>query len=441
MGAQNIVLTAAQKAAGATELIGIDSSGNIKDTQARVAAFQASVSGALRRSTSDIWCVQAGHGASSASITSARTWQIILGTRLPCYALRVAYHNPRQASYTVAKAYICPSSTYTSGGIPTGGQTPVQLTFSGATTVTVPAASANKTVTVWSDIVYVWPLARTDVPTANTLWHVRTYIDGLAANPYYGIANQTNYPGNTASGLVRFWGSVAGDAAAFTDSGIMYNDSNVLPMSVEFFTKSRTVRIAGCGDSVTSSISCADGGYTRYNLAERVAAAVNTALAAKGSSATATGINWGWGSQTYTQFVERLPELINQFSPDVVLIPAMSVNEPISNDFQYSQQWGRLMYGVKLIRASGAIPVIWACQPRNSLTSAQDTYRRQINAEILTWGTANGVICVDSTTGVGNGATPEQILPAIDVGDGIHLQSAGVDMLAAQPAARIAALI
>ena len=45
MGAQNIVLTAAQKAAGATELIGIDSSGNIKDTPARVAAFKASVSG------------------------------------------------------------------------------------------------------------------------------------------------------------------------------------------------------------------------------------------------------------------------------------------------------------------------------------------------------------------------------------------------------------
>ena len=44
MGAQNIVLTSAQKAAGATELLGIDSSGNIKDTPARVAAFQASVS-------------------------------------------------------------------------------------------------------------------------------------------------------------------------------------------------------------------------------------------------------------------------------------------------------------------------------------------------------------------------------------------------------------
>ena len=93
MGAQNIVLTAAQKAAGATELIGIDSSGNIKDTPARVAAFQASIGAAA-----------ASHTHTASQVTDLGPLATMTLAQAQAAVAQVSSVNGKTGSVTLAKA-------------------------------------------------------------------------------------------------------------------------------------------------------------------------------------------------------------------------------------------------------------------------------------------------------------------------------------------------
>lgn len=395
----------------------------------------SSVSGA-GKSTVEQFSTRPGLGASpgATSFTSgtAQTWQNVIGVRQAFYGFRVRYLNPTTNAYTPTKVVGKSSAAWNSSQTPTGSGSAVTATWSGSTTpATVPVGTGTDVgYGAWSDWMSLPSQARTDVTTAPALLHLRTYFDATAGTapgyPYSGSANDSSYPGNTASGLARSFGQQAGDTTTFADTSTPYTNGNALLVEVEFLTLGATVRVCGLGDSQTQSNSCPDGGNIRYHLADRVAAA----LVGRRSGVTYTALNHGWGSQSYAQIVARLPALLTNDKFDAILLPAGSVNSTFSNQADADTNMALFLASVQRCIDAKVKPVVWNIPTRNSANATNDSFRRAYNAAVAAYCAASGIAFADVASVIGDGAVPEDIKAAYDQGDGLHWNAAGVDAVA-----------
>jgi len=400
------------------------------------AQAQSAVSGA-GKATVEQYSTLPGTGASpgSTAFTSgaAQTWQHVIGVRQAFYGFRVRYLNPALSAYTPTKVVGKSSATWNASQTPTGSGSAVTVTWGGSTTpATVPVGTGTDVgYGAWSDWMSLPSQARTDVPTAPALIHLRTYLDATAGTapgyPYSGFGNDLTFSGNTASGLARSFGQRPGDTTTFADTTTDYASGNTLMLEVEFLTLGAEVRIVGLGDSQTLSSSCPDGSYIRYNLPDRVA--VNAS--GRRSGVTYSALCHGWGSQTYTQIIGRLAGILANEKVDVALLPAGSVNNMFSTQSDADANMALFLRAVQQCIDARVKPVVWSIPTRNAANSTNDTLRRAYNAAVQAYCSTAGIAFADVASTIGDGASPEKIKTAYDQGDGLHWKAAGVDAAAA----------
>lgn len=422
---------------GVSVFIGESASGPATPAGWSGTQFQALVSGA-GKATVEQYSTLPGIGASpgSTAFTSgaSQTWQHVIGVRQAFYAFRVRYLNPALSAYTPTKVVAKSSATWNSSQLPTGSGSIVTATWSGSTTpATVPAGTGTDVgYGAWSDWMSCPSQARTDVPTAPALLHLRSYFDATAGTapgyPYSGFGGDIGAPMNNATGLARSFGQRGGDTTTFADTGIDYSSGNTLMLEIEFLTLGAEVRVVGLGDSQTASSSCVDGGYIRYSLPDRVASTVNASGRRPG--VTYSALCHGWGSQTYAQITGRLAGILANDKVDVVLLPAGSVNNLFATQSDSDTNMALFLQAVQRCIDAKVKPVVWSIPTRNSANSTNDTLRRAYNAAVQAYCATAGVVFADVASTIGNGASPEQIKTIYDKGDGLHWNAAGVDAVA-----------
>jgi len=368
------------------------------------------------------------------------TWQTIIAVRRPAYAVRLQYINATTASYTVTKTSITPSSTLVLGGDPTGGVTPVNVLWGGAADVVVPAASgAGVTAySAFSDWMPVQPLARTDLTTAYPLWHLRSFLAnaGGADFPFDNPQGYASYPGNVIGGLVRAGGYQTGVDRIAVPAGFVGNQGTWLQVNIQFQSLASVTRVAGIGDSIMETSVPSSLGGSANSYGEKACEVLNNSLEKIGCVFSFE--NYGWSSQTYAQLLARLPALLANSPPDVLLLPIGSVNSAAFTEATSAANISLCLDAVRQCRAANVIPVLLAVTARNSDNATVSDWRRRRNTlfaqmcadQAIAWADIAAVPYGDG------GADPEQINPLYSV-DGLHPNDAGNTLLAPIIAAAI----
>lgn len=339
--------------------------------------LQAAAMTAKARSNIELIGIGSVGTGSSTSVTG-RTWQRIVAARSQPLAVRISYQNFSAVEYTVDKTNITPSSTFVLGD-PTGGASPVNVLFSGSAPAVVPAGTAALPSEIMSDWTYIAPIARADAGTY-PLEYIRSYIEngGATAYPYIGSSQYAGNPANSVSGLVRTAGFQAGDFIA-TPTGFTDNSGLRLPMNVEFKELARVIRVASIGDSITSSYyATAAVGACDNNITDQALALINPSAVSYGT--ILSHINCGITSQTIPQILARLPQILANHSPDIVVLPVWSPNSAPSTQAGIYTNNGLIVDAINQILASGSAPVLCTSPPQNSTTSAIDALRVANNA-------------------------------------------------------------
>jgi hypothetical protein len=385
------------------------------------------------RNTVEVWSSGAGPYVAG---PVDRTWQLIWAAKAASYAFRISYKNPFTSAFTFDKTTITPSTTFVTGGDPTGGATPVNVLFGGSAACVMPAAAsvAEETITP-SDWTLVAPVAWTG-GGSRSLFHIRTYA-ALANYPYISSANLAGYTDNMAGGLVRQWGfhNAIGDKIA-TPAGYVGSGSNqvALPMIIEARQIARNVRILAIGDSTYNcSTYTAGGGFAAW-----IDAACNL-LNNQGGATFYSSVNAGWASQSIAAITQRLPSLLAAHQYDFVFIQTFSPNNAPSTQAGLDADTGRVLEMISRVWASGAIPILTLGIPAVGLNSTADGLRNTSNALWRSYCAATGTALVDIEATYSDGATPARLLPAYS-SDGTHITTvAGQAIWATAAAAAVRA--
>lgn len=402
------------------------------------AAVVGAVSGARlgqRWGTAEIWQAGSGIAPWSNNTNATTTWQMQFACRGKPYAVQIGYMNPTTSAYTVDKTAITGSTTYVANGDPTGGQTPVNVLFSGAAAAVVPAAASGGNEFILSDWTPIQPIDRTDVVGGYYLEHIRSYI-ALANHPYGSSSGSSaGYPGNVAAGLIRMGSFTIADRIATPTGYVLQAGSSGfhLPMSVSFRGLDQCIQVMAIGDSLTGNQPATDGG--EYNsLHEK---AVNILNAASASSAYFWSLqNLGFGGQTFAAFNARLAKALASYSPDVVVLPVWGPNSNISTQAGFDASMATLLDSIERVKAKGASVVLWTATPKNTISAADDAWRKLANTAARNLASAGIAVVADLDLLVSDGASPAQWISTYS-SDGLHFNSAGTTYVAATMAAAI----
>lgn len=377
----------------------------------------------------------AGSGAYVNTGPVDRTWQLILAAQAKAYAVRVTPRNPQAGVITLDAATVTPSTTFVTSGDPTGGATPVNVTWAGATSIAMTAAASAAEETLnQSDWILVPPVAWTGVTNGRALYYFRFYF-ALANYSYISSPNTDTYTDNVAGGLVRQWSfnNAAGDKIA-SPSGYVGTGSNevMLPMGIEFREVGRVHRMLAIGDSTSNCSTFTVGGQ----FASWLAAAANT-LNASVTSAFYCADNFGWSSQSVAQYSARLPAILAANTYDYVFIQTYSPNSAPTTQAALDANIGRVLDMVARVRASGAIPILTMGIPSALLNAADDAWRLQSNVTFRAFCANTNTASCDVEPTFTDGSTPGRI-PAAYSGDGTHITTpAGQAIWAAAAAAAV----
>jgi lysophospholipase L1-like esterase len=344
--------------------------GNIKSaTAGGKSILQAAAM--IARSRSNIELIGNGStGTVSTLASGGYTWQKIVAARSRPFACRVSYQNLTTSSYTVNKTTITPSTTFVAGD-PTGGATPVNVLFSGGAPAVVPVGTANLPSEIMSDWMPIAPVDRAD-GGSYPLFHIRSYISAASAYPYLSGSDYAGNPENAAAGLVRACGFQLGDFIA-SPAGFTNNSGVRLQMNVEFKSLARFIRVAALGDSLVANNVTGNTGAWDFNILDRAVKLINPSVISYG--ALLSSINCGISSQTLPQFMARLPQILANHTPDVVVLPVWSPNTEPTTQAAIDANNNLVIEAINQILTAGAVPVLWTSPTQDSMSSAADTLR------------------------------------------------------------------
>lgn len=415
LGATFLPLTAAEQQA-----IRDGGGETLSQAQRWVAAFAP-------RSPVESWCLQGGGVSLAGAGQNGWTWQNTFATRNKAYAFRMAYLNVGTGTFTVDKTTITPSSTYVLNGDPTGGVTPVNVTFSGSASVTtVAAASAAETTFAQSDWMLVNPLDRTDVVNAPCMWHHRAFLTASTGLGYQNTLSSLTYAGASNVGLVRSGNAMVGDKIA-TPAGFVgtLGQGFMMVCAYEFRGVSRTLRLGVIGDSIAAGTESVGAQYLN-SYAEGACNIVNNNLASSASISNAfwSSMNFGWPSQNYTQITARMPSILAAYPVDAMVIPVWSPNSSPSDAATTSTNIGQTLDMIARCIAARVVPILATMPPRNSYGTTNDNPRKTINALFRNVAASRGYPLVDFDLLMSDQATPAQLLPNMST-DGLHPSAAG----------------
>lgn len=355
------------------------------------------------------------------------TWQTIIGTENPFYAVRVLIGNPDAATLTVDATKISVSTGFNNANDPLGGAW-TAVTFAGSASVTVPANTSATPDFGWStsDWIPLVSVPWTGSTNSRRLLFVRHHVANANTNSWFrnvgngGLLTQLNVPGGRARSVS--YGTAAGVFGDYTStSGQTWNGSGAtaLPMAIETRTSGRVVRVLAVGDSITEGVDSSST-WPEPNAFVNLACANLTNTSA---SVVYSSLNQGWGGQTQANLLARVATACAQFKPDICVFPAYSPNSLISSQAAYDALWANVLGAIDGCALNNVAPIMWTSPPYNSETSTQSAFRRAMNAAVLAL-QSYGVTVVDLASFSGNGADPEKWLTTAQGGtysvDGLH---------------------
>lgn len=351
----------------------------------------------VARSRGNIECIGKGE-TGQASVAGAgvtnKTWQRIIALRGVPLIARAQYVNPNTSGYTVDKTNIKLSTTFVAGGDPTGSMTPLNFLWSASASVTLGAGALDVPVySAWSDPLLLPTVARSDAAT-RTLAYVRSWLN-LGTYPYNGAQfGYASNPNNVAAGLVRSFGFATGDFIA-TPTGFSDNNGASLLMNLEFTEFCRGIKIASVGDSITSGSAAAGGSNGGWDntFVDQALALINSSTVSYGTILSHS--NCGVASTYLTQYLPRIPTILTQQTPDVVIVPVWSPNNSPTTQALLDGNNALVLRAIAQILASGAVPILWTSPPQNSTTAAIDALRVSNNTFWRNVAAQNGFYLAD----------------------------------------------
>ena len=368
---------------------------------------------------------QNGFGLSATNYT----WSLQCALPTDFMAVRLVLQNGLTSAITGVTA--CASVGGTSTDRVNNAGAWVNATFSGASSVTLPAATVTTDPTITtSDWVPLASIARVDGGTLPLLY-VRCLTP--AANtqaPLNGLGVAITGWATKADGLIWAWRFQSGDFVT-TPSGMTgSSDPSASPIvGVQYLARDGAIlSVAAFGDSIISAYSSTIPGD----------GFVSRAVSSYGKGASVA--NMGWTGQTTDKFLIRAQRYIPAFRPSHAMYFVYSPNDGAAPTAAIiAAQHARALQFVDLCRQYGTYPILCTGLPRttdstdtvSSYSNAQDDLRKAFNNKVATL----GVEVCDLATAISNSTalgTASLWVSAAATLDGLHPSESGNDLLAAK---------
>lgn len=339
----------------------------------------------------------------------------------PFYAVQLVYANWSGSTITLNAAKVSSSPTHQNDGT---ALTWANVTFSGATSGTVPAAvsgSGNDIVPgmLVSDVIPLTSVARTDDVTKQPLLQVRTYSSGASSAISIGATDIADF--NAAGAITGAqWAAriPAGDlVTTITAFQPLEAGTWISPATVKFFYSSEGFTVATVGDSLTrgqASTAGATGWPTRLQQLQPI------------SNTKTTVTNFGWSGQLHATSMAIGRQIVSGIKPNALVFFAWSPNDTAATDAIMNNTWARTLEMIEVCRQNNIIPIVCTSGPVNAYTAPQDARIKAQNARVRLLPN----IVVDFASVLEDPTDITKILPAYNSGDGLHYNDAGYQAMA-----------
>jgi len=298
------------------------------------------------------------------------------------------------------------------------------VTWGGNATVTI-GSGASAVQWAVSDFIPLSSIPRADGGT-RPLVMIRAHHNGVA-EPHVFIDSTTGQAARTATYANR--GRIAqisdvtnGVTNPAATGGLTVAGFEVFPI---FRYRKPCINVMCCGDSIQQNNAL---------VADSVSSAGWRASAdASTPSRPVHYQNLSASGKSFDEYWARGKELINAgVVPQVLIITPWSINDGFTTpDRQIETGRSRCTDILKYAYQKGIEYVVWfPILPFNTMTSAQDGFRKSYNAFLQAMAADNfGTKALSFA--VGNGATPEQWIAGLNFGDGTHPNEVCIDTVMA----------
>ena len=309
-------------------------------------------------------------GRIESSSAAGYTWHETIDLPFGVDAIQVRVWNAIASTVANYKAAIAFSDAAVDGNAnsttPSGAWT--NITFSGASTVTVPAATSASGSDIIpgyvdSDIMYVPSIAKAS--GNGTFAMLRGYWP--TGN---GTRTSISQPPTLASsGFMQAF--QAGDLIA-TPSGFTSTTASSNGPSIELicYTRAQVKKVAGFGDSITQGL---DDTENMLGWLYRATNGLST------SAVPVVQVNYGWASQTSRAY---LTNAINAMAQDKIHVATFFPFSPNDTDKYTAAGEQRQIYNtsafIDAATKNGVVPILCTPVPVAGLTAPQETSRRKI---------------------------------------------------------------
>jgi hypothetical protein len=382
----------------------------------------------------------------SGSSFAGYTWQAAMSIPGAFNAVRLIFCNTTTNALTidgcsVGSSQSASSLNNVSGAGLSGLSTPWQAgTFGGSASGTLPANTfSNPNVNpnfYRSDWIPVESAVRTDGGSYGILL-ARAYIvdSGAVTIPASGTGTSPNFS-EGGQGFLYKTAFQSGNFLTSTFTGA--TDPGCSPIvGAEFAASGAGVRIAHFGDSIDRGyVATVDGN----GWGQRMAVSLNASM-----PFPVWYESYGWDAQSpvqyYTRWSNYLASAISNSSlPQIAIFKGWSTNGGTPSAQTTATDKYYLTRFIADCHANGIFPVICTGQPRNSLTSAQDLTRQNINAFIRSLA-SNTVGVIDVDAAVSDNGNPANYIIGLANADGIHPSDVGYANIAARAVSDITPLM
>lgn len=301
------------------------------------------------------------------------------------------------------------------------------VTWGGASSVNIGSAASAAQYAI-SDWIPLSSIARTDGGTRPLLM-VRGQHDG-SVDGNFAFLNTAHCANNrTASAanrgrIVQTSSTTTGVSVPANTGGLSNNAFEIFPI---FRYRKPSLSVMVAGDSTEQNDALVSATLTSWGW--------RGCCDASSTSRPVNYLNFGCSSKTSAEYWARTQEAITAgVVPDVLVIGPASVNDGYSNlDRTFETARSRALEIIEYVRTKGVrfvcfIPLL----PYNSNNASQDGYRTAFNTLLGTLAASNPGVSVLSFPGLGDGATPERWVSAMNnSADGIHPNETAIDTIMA----------
>lgn len=373
------------------------------------------------------------HRATDISSTSS-TWISTIKAPAAFSKVRLIHQSISTTPGSVFGALVAVTANPTDKVTPTTGTTITndagatghsRVTYNGANTANLPACGSDTTNDpgyLISDWIDMDSIASND-GSGNFYLQIRQKFTGHCGYFWLESTTHPSYTDITKSTYhisYTFNGDGITNPAAI-NQGMCSNDQNTTLFAVEFMVDHRVMRVLMIGDSI--SMGSYDSGYPTY--AEDpygISGRCNDYFMA--NNIPINVINDAWSSKTTSQFSIWGKRSAETLLPSMAIYSVFSPNDTTITQAIANTQYRRAMDFAAYCIQYGVLPVFSFIAPVETYNLATDNIRKALIARVKT----SGFEVIDTTSILGDGASPQQFIPAYrseTAGQGIHPSGAG----------------